>query len=50
MTKKAKKVKQRVSLSVDSDIVEAAKKEASKEDRSLSNYVQSLIKKHLKIK
>lgn len=38
-------IKKRVSLSIDSDVLDKAKKEAKKENRSLSNYIQSLLMK-----
>jgi len=37
--------KKRVSLSIDSDVLEKAKTQAKKENRSLSNFIQSLLMK-----
>jgi hypothetical protein len=49
MAKKTEIVKKRISLYIDNDVIEAAKGEAEKEDRSLSVYIQRLLKKHLKL-
>ena len=37
--------KKRVSLSIDSDVLEKAKAQAKEENRSLSNFIQSLLMK-----
>lgn len=48
MGKENEIVKKRVSLSIDSDVLDLAKAKAKQEDRSLSNFVQNLLKKYLK--
>jgi len=43
-----KPLKEKISITVDSDILEKAKYEAEKDDRSLSQYINMILKQHLK--
>lgn len=45
MAKDKEVTKKRVSLTIDSDVLEKAKKIAKKENRSLSNFIQNLLMK-----
>ena len=40
-------LKEKISITVDSDILERAKKEAEKDERSLSQYINLILKKYL---
>lgn len=42
-----KPLKVKISITIDSDILEKAKVEAEKDDRSLSQYINILIKQHI---
>lgn len=42
-----KPLKEKISITVDSDIVEALKKLAEKDDRSLSQYINIILKSHI---
>lgn len=42
-----KPLKEKISITIDSDILEKAKAEAEKDDRSLSQYINLIIKLHL---
>lgn len=41
-------LKEKISITIDSDILEKAKIEAEKDDRSLSQYINIVLKEHLK--
>lgn len=41
-------LKEKISITVDSDILEFARKEAEKDDRSLSQYINLVLKEHIK--
>ena len=43
-----KPLKEKISITVDSDILEKIKYEAEKDDRSLSQYINLVLKQHLK--
>ena len=43
-----KPLKEKISITIDSDILEKAKYEAEKDDRSLSQYINVILRKHLK--
>ena len=43
-----KPLKEKISITIDSDILEAAKREAEKDDRSLSQYINIVLREHLK--
>ena len=43
-------MKEKISITVDQDILEQAKQEAEKDDRSLSQYIHLVLKEHLKQK
>ncbi len=43
-----KPLKEKISITIDSDILEKAKYEAEKDDRSLSQYINLILKEHLK--
>lgn len=45
-----KPLKEKISITVDSDILELARTEAENEDRSLSQYINLVLKEHLKDK
>ena len=45
-----KPLKEKISITVDQDILEQAKQEAEKDDRSLSQYINLVLKEHLKQK
>lgn len=42
-----KPLKQKISITIDSDIVEKIKEKAEYDDRSLSQYINLVLKKHL---
>lgn len=42
-----KPLKEKISITIDSDILEKAKAEAEKDDRSLSQYINLILKLHL---
>lgn len=42
-----KPLKQKISITVDSDILEKIKEKAEYDDRSLSQYINLVLKKHL---
>lgn len=44
---KQKPLKQKISITLDSDIVEALKELADEDDRSLSQYINLVLKRHL---
>ena len=43
-----KPLKEKISITIDSDILAKAKLEAEKDDRSLSQYINIILKEHLK--
>lgn len=43
-----KPLKEKISITIDSDILEQIKYEAEKYDRSLSQYINIVLKKHIK--
>lgn len=43
-----KPLKEKISITIDSDILELARTEAEHEDRSLSQYINLVLKEHLK--
>ena len=45
-----KPLKDKISITVDQDILERARKEADDEDRSLSQYINLVLKEHFKLK
>ena len=40
-------MKEKISITIDSDLLEHAKKEAEADDRSLSQFINLILKKHL---
>ena len=42
-----KPLKQKISITIDSDILEKMKQKAEYDDRSLSQYINLILKKHL---
>ena len=45
---KLKPLKEKISITVDNDILELARAAAEEEDRSLSQYINLVLKEHLK--
>lgn len=45
-----KPLKEKISITVDSDILEFIKEMAEKDDRSVSQYINMVLKKHLENK
>lgn len=43
-------LKEKISITIDSDILELARIEAEKDDRSLSQYINLVIKEHIRVK
>ena len=43
-----KPLKEKISITIDSDILEKIKIEAEKDDRSLSQYINIILKQHIK--
>ena len=43
-----KPLKERISITIDNDILEIIKTEAENDDRSLSQYINLILKEHLK--
>lgn len=43
-----KPLKEKISITIDSDILEKIKTEAENDDRSLSQYINLILKEHLK--
>ncbi|MBE7062393.1 MAG: toxin-antitoxin system protein [Ruminococcaceae bacterium] len=41
-------LKERINITIDRDILELARNEAEKDDRSLSQYINIVLKKHFK--
>lgn len=42
-----KPLKEKISITIDSDLLAKLKQEAEKDDRSLSQYINLVLKKHL---
>ena len=45
-----KPLKEKISITIDSDVLENVKAEAEKDDRSLSQYINLVLKHHIKNK
>ena len=45
-----KPLKEKISITIDSDIVEALRTAAEEDDRSLSQYINLILKEHIKKK
>ena len=45
-----KSLKEKVSITIDSDILEKIKNEAENDDRSLSQFINIILKEHIKNK
>lgn len=45
-----KPLKEKISITIDNDILEVIKKEAENDDRSVSQYINMVLKKHIKEK
>ena len=43
-----KPLKERISITIDSDILEKLREEAEYDDRSLSQYINIILKEHIK--
>ena len=43
-----KALKEKISITIDSDILEIARAEAENDDRSLSQYINIVLKEHIK--
>lgn len=43
-----KPLKEKISITIDQDVLEKAKSEADKDDRSLSQYINLILKEHLR--
>lgn len=43
-----KPLKEKISITIDMDVLEKAREEAEKDDRSLSQYINIVLKNHLK--
>ena len=43
-----KPLKEKISITVDSDILEIIRNEVERDDRSLSQYINIILKKHIK--
>ena len=42
-----KPLKEKISITIDSDLLEELKKEAERDERSLSQYINIILKKHI---
>lgn len=45
-----KPLKEKVSITIDNDLLQEYKKEAEKDERSLSQYINLILRKHIKDK
>ena len=45
---KIKPLKEKISITIDSDVVEKIRIQAENDDRSLSQYINLILRKHLK--
>ena len=43
-------LKEKISITIDSDILEMARTEAEKDDRSLSQYINIVLREHFKLR
>ena len=43
-------LKEKISITIDSDILEIIREEAEQDDRSLSQYINMILKEHIKAK
>jgi len=43
-----KPLKEKISITIDSDVLAMARAEAEREDRSLSQYINLILKEHIK--
>lgn len=43
-------LKEKISITIDNDILEIIREEAEKDDRSLSQYINIILKEHIKAK
>ena len=43
-------LKEKISITIDSDILEIIREEAEQDDRSLSQYINIILKEHIKSK
>lgn len=43
-------LKEKISITIDSDILEIIREEAEQDDRSLSQYINIILKEHIKAK
>ena len=43
-------LKEKISITIDSDILEIIREEAEQDDRSLSQYINNILKEHIKEK
>ena len=43
-------LKEKISITIDSDILELIREEAEQDDRSLSQYINIILKEHIKAK
>ena len=41
-------LKEKISITIDSDLLEEVKREAEKDERSLSQYINLILRKHIK--
>ena len=47
-TEKMKPLKEKISITIDGDVLERVKEESEKDDRSLSQYINIVLKQHIK--
>ena len=45
-----KKLRKKINFTIDSDILETIREEAEQDDRSLSQYINIILKEHIKAK
>ncbi|MCH5162298.1 MAG: ribbon-helix-helix protein, CopG family [Clostridiales bacterium] len=45
-----KPLKEKISITIDSDLLKRLKEEADKDDRSLSQYINLVLRKYIKLK
>lgn len=48
VVKAMKPLKEKISITIDQDVLEKARVEAEKDDRSLSQYINLVLREHLK--
>lgn len=44
-----KPLKEKISITIDADILERARSEAERDDRSLSQYINLVLREHIKV-